>query len=68
MELAGAFRGLVGAARLCSAALSEVEKTGEELVHIPGDSLVACSFASYLGVPPSGCVKEQLPHLHEVCL
>jgi len=27
-----------------------VEKTGEELVLIPGDSLVACSFASYVGV------------------
>ncbi|CAE7306389.1 ODA11 [Symbiodinium necroappetens] len=27
-----------------------VEKTSEELIYIPGDSLVACSFASYLGV------------------
>ncbi|CAE8741814.1 unnamed protein product [Polarella glacialis] len=27
-----------------------VETTGEELRFIPGDSLVACSFASYLGV------------------
>eukprot|EP00931_Biecheleriopsis_adriatica_P101533 TRINITY_DN7664_c0_g1_i1.p1 TRINITY_DN7664_c0_g1~~TRINITY_DN7664_c0_g1_i1.p1 ORF type:complete len:4295 (+),score=1011.97 TRINITY_DN7664_c0_g1_i1:399-12887(+) len=27
-----------------------VESTGEELVFIPGDSLVACSFAAYLGV------------------
>ncbi|CAJ1438602.1 unnamed protein product, partial [Effrenium voratum] len=27
-----------------------VERTGEDLVFIPGDSLVACSFASYLGV------------------
>jgi dynein heavy chain len=27
-----------------------VEKTAEELILIPGDSLVACSFASYVGV------------------
>ena len=36
----------------------EVEKTSEELIYIPGDSLVACSFASYLGVLDSaakGC-------------
>merc|ERR1719450_2041552 len=27
-----------------------VERAGEELVYIPGDTLVACSFASYVGV------------------
>jgi len=29
---------------------NSVDKTGEELIYIPGDSLVACSFASYVGV------------------
>ena len=42
--------------------LHEVEKTSEELIYIPGDSLVACSFASYLGVTRSKEVASRFTH------
>merc|ERR1719436_2348669 len=44
-----------------------VQRAAEELVYIPGDTLIACSFASYVGVFTrhyrEGCVEEFMDFL-----